>query len=83
MLDCNVILNTSICFISARRKGGDSRPNSEEEYDTADNLSTISNLSDQGSIPEEGTSEKPMIHRPPWWPSGLQRTVCDALLERI
>ncbi|KAL3853256.1 hypothetical protein ACJMK2_016811 [Sinanodonta woodiana] len=45
-----------------KKKGGrkaDSRPPSDEEYDTGDNLSTTSVLSDDqsGSIPEEGADE--------------------------
>ena len=41
---------------SSDRKSTDSRPASEEEYDTADNWSTASVISEDpsGSLPEEG-----------------------------
>ncbi|KAJ8301594.1 hypothetical protein KUTeg_020581 [Tegillarca granosa] len=39
------------------RKGGGSQPPSDEEYDTADNWSTASVLSEDPSIPEEDVGE--------------------------
>ena len=49
---------------SRKSRSGDSRPASDEEYDTADNWSTASVISEDpdqsGSIPEEGTV-KPVL----------------------